>query len=601
MFFYTFLPKLFNMSLTAGIVIIFVLLLRLMLKKSPKILSYTLWSIVLFRLLCPVSIESHLSLFGLLDAPVTQRGTMTSSMVYIPDDIVHEGQPSATLPIPGLGEFVQEALPNGEEQLVADPLEAPLAIATYVWMAGVAAMAIYAAASFLNLRRKLVAASLLRDNIYLADEVTSPFVMGLFHPKIYLPSALGEQEQSYIILHEQHHIRRWDHVWKVLGFAALCIHWFNPLVWLAFITAAKDMEMSCDEAVIKKRGDGILADYTSSLLSLATGRHTVAGMPLAFGEGDTKGRIRNLANWKRHGVWAVVLATLICVIVGIGSLTNPILSEDYFILTDSNSLNDTNKLSYDLQLGNQAMSGEVYVEQWSNGTCVKSAPVTLTQYADAIDITMCERRENEVTVGTEIAIETYQHGGSLLTYFAHPENLNATGWLFQGYRLHDKIKLSPNKEVILAAKVFDAGNGVRDLDCDTLVAKPEILQSTTYAIVIRAIFSTDPLSTINQEETSQPTQVLTLDDVIRLSHKGSDLKWSDFDDYSYYETGSGVYIRVYDIDDVFSLWIGGPWIGPAPDADEAYYFKLKVKNTDTIQTDIREGDIESFIRKHENP
>ena len=149
-------------------------------------------------------------------------------------------------------------------------------------------MVLYAMVSYIRLRRKLITASLLRDNIYLADEIAFPFVMGLLRPKIYLPSSMAEQEQPYILMHEQHHIRRRDPVIKALAFLALCIHWFNPLVWVAFIMAGKDMEMSCDEAVVRKMGTGILADYTASLLSLATGKHIIAGMPLAFGEGDTK-------------------------------------------------------------------------------------------------------------------------------------------------------------------------------------------------------------------------------------------------------------------------------------------------------------------------
>ena len=299
MFFYTFLPILLNMSLTASVVIVFVLLLRLLLKKAPKVISYALWGIVLFRLLCPISIGSGLSLFGLLDTPVATSGTLASSIAYIPSDIVHTEYPSLVLPAPGIGEAISETLPQGEEQLVADPLEAPTAIATYIWMAGVVAMGIYAVVSYLRLRRKLMTASLVRENIYLADEIPSPFVMGLIHPKIYLPSSLGEREQSYVVMHEQHHIRRLDHIMKVLAFIALSIHWFNPLVWLAFVMAGRDMEMSCDEAVVRKMGDGILADYAASLLSLATGKHIIAGMPLAFGEGDTKGRIRNLAKWKK--------------------------------------------------------------------------------------------------------------------------------------------------------------------------------------------------------------------------------------------------------------------------------------------------------------
>ena len=323
MFFYTFLPNLLNMSLTASVVIVFVLCLRILLKKVPKVISYALWSIVLFRLLCPISIDSKLSLFGLLDTPVARSGTLTSSIEYIPSNIVHMEYPTVILPAPGIGEAISNTLPQGEEQLVADPLEAPMSIATYIWIAGVLGMGTYAVVSSMRLRRKLVTASLLRENIFLADEITSPFVMGLIHPKIYLPSSLGEREQPYVVIHEQHHIRRLDHIVKVLAFIALSIHWFNPLVWFAFVMASKDMEMSCDEAVVRKMGDGVLANYTASLLSLATGKHIIAGMPLAFGEGDTKGRIRNLANWKKPAFGVLLAAIIACAVLAICLLTNP--------------------------------------------------------------------------------------------------------------------------------------------------------------------------------------------------------------------------------------------------------------------------------------
>lgn len=316
MFFYTFIPKLLNMSLTASVVILFVLLLRLLLRKAPKVISYALWSLVLFRLLCPVSIQSDLSLFGLLDTPVTTNDTIISRISYIPADIVHTEYPSVALP--GLGE---DTLARGEEQLAADPLEAPMVIVTYVWIAGVLAMVLYAAVSYIRLRRKLLIASPLRDNICLADEITSPFVMGLLRPKIYLPSSM--KEQAYILMHEQHHIRRFDHIIKALAFGVLCIHWFNPLVWVAFILAGQDMEMSCDEAVIRKMGADVLADYTTSLLSLATGKQMIAGMPLAFGEGDTRGRIRNLANWKRPAFWVVLGAAVTSMVLAVCLLTNP--------------------------------------------------------------------------------------------------------------------------------------------------------------------------------------------------------------------------------------------------------------------------------------
>lgn len=323
MFFYTFMPKLFNMSLTASVAIVLVILLRLLLKKAPKVISYALWGVVLFRLLCPVSIESGFSFYNLFDTSIEEAGAITSVIEYVPSNIVHAEDPAVTLPVPGISDAINEALPQGQEQLVADPLEAPMSFVTYLWMAGVLVMAIYSVVSYLRLHRKLSVIVPLQENIFIADDIGSPFVIGLIRPKIYLPCNLSEKEQEYIILHEQHHIRRYDHITKALAFFALTIHWFNPLVWVAFLLAGKDMEMSCDEAVIRKVGSDVRADYSASLLTLATGRRIIAGTPLAFGEGDTKGRIRNLPNWKKPAVWVILIAVIACIVLAVCLLTNP--------------------------------------------------------------------------------------------------------------------------------------------------------------------------------------------------------------------------------------------------------------------------------------
>ncbi len=312
--------KLLNMSLTASVVIFVVLLLRLLLKKAPKIISYSLWGLVLFRLLCPVSIGSALSLFSLLDTPITESGKITNQIEYIPDTpLFTETQPSVS--------------PSDN---TSEPLESPsqipstaasqtgiTEIAAYIWIAGVSGMGLYAALSYVRLYQKRRAAVWLRDNIYLCDKIPSPFVFGLFRPNIYLPSSLDEKELPYIIMHEKHHIHRRDHIVKLLAFAALCVHWWNPLVWVAFYMASQDMEMSCDEAVIQKMGDGILADYAASLLGLSTGRRMVSGMPLAFGEGNTKTRIRNLANWKQPKRIFLTFAFLLVIFLAVVLVSNP--------------------------------------------------------------------------------------------------------------------------------------------------------------------------------------------------------------------------------------------------------------------------------------
>ena len=313
-------PIVCNMSLTASVVILAVLAVRLLLRRAPKVFSYALWAVVLFRLLCPVSVTSAVSLLGALGAPAQERTAVTSVVEYVPADIVRNMAPAVT-PLPQEpfpaepGENIISAAPSVTQPDAApvSPLSGPVAVLTLTWLTGMALLLLYSVVSLLRLRRRLVGAVRLEDNIYLADYIPSPFVMGLFRPKIYLPSTLTETERGYILRHEQYHLRRRDHVVKLLSFLALCVHWFNPLVWAAFILAGKDMEMSCDEAVVRELGEDIRADYSASLLSLATGRHIVAGMPLAFGEGDTGSRIRNLLNWKRPRPWVMAVCAVVCV------------------------------------------------------------------------------------------------------------------------------------------------------------------------------------------------------------------------------------------------------------------------------------------------
>ena len=340
MTFYSFMPRLLNMSLTASVAIGLVILLRFALKKAPKVFSYALWGIVLFRLLCPLSIGSTFSVFNLVDTPAEDYGYISSVIEYVPADIVHTENPSVVLPVPGVSEVINDALPQGQEQLRADPLEGRTFVATVIWMMGVLAMGIYSIVSYLKLRFKLRVAIPLRENIFIADDIKSPFVVGLIRPRIYLPCNLSEKEQEYIILHEKHHTKRLDHVMKALAFIALAIHWFNPLVWVAFILAGKDMEMSCDEAVIRKVGSDVRADYSASLLTLATGRRIIAGTPLAFGEGDTKGRIHNLSKWKKPAVWIVILSVILCVILAVCLMTNPANGMHLYEIDDSRNYSD---------------------------------------------------------------------------------------------------------------------------------------------------------------------------------------------------------------------------------------------------------------------
>lgn len=306
-----------NMSMTGSIVILLVMLARHILKPAPKIFSYALWAVVLFRLLCPVALTGPVSVLNVLK-PEGQAATEATSVIYfipvernenLDSPFVSAENPSAT-PIP-------QPVPAGHTK--PNIMQA----VSYVWIAGTGLMLLYSVIQYIRLRQKLVGAIPYNRNVYCADYIDTPFVMGIFSPKIYLPFDVPENERKYIIAHEQHHIARFDHIFKLLAYVTLCIHWFNPLSWVAFLLAGRDMEMSCDEAVIRKLGSQIRADYSASLLRLATHKKIIAGMPLAFGEGDTKGRIMNMARWKQPRLWVSMACLLLCAAILVACAVNP--------------------------------------------------------------------------------------------------------------------------------------------------------------------------------------------------------------------------------------------------------------------------------------
>lgn len=289
-----------SLSYSGSLAILAVLAARLLLKKQPKILSYALWAVVLVRLVCPVSFSSPY--YG-----VPPKSAVPIFSFAENPTAIHAASPGVV---------------PAQPQIQDTSLFSPMFILSLIWALGAAAMILYGLLSYIKLQKKLVGAVRFKENIYLVDYLETPFVLGFVRPKIYLPSDIESKEVPYILAHEQHHIRRLDYLAKPLGFLTLCLHWFNPLVWLAFLLFCKDMEMSCDEAVIKKLGENVRADYSAALLSLATGRKLISGIPLAFGEGDTKGRIQNMKNWKRPVLWIVIIAVVGCMLLAAFLLTD---------------------------------------------------------------------------------------------------------------------------------------------------------------------------------------------------------------------------------------------------------------------------------------
>lgn len=295
-----------NMSYAACFAICIVMLLRLVLQRAPKSFSYMLWSAVWFRLVCPVSFQSVWSLVpGKAPFQAAPAVSQAGGNLQAAD---------------GAAPFLT-AVPKSAEQ-------SGLSLFAGIWLLGIAALLLYGAVSLLALRRRLIGAVRLEGNVYLADHIPSPFVMGIFHPKIYLPSQLSEEERGYILLHEQTHIRRLDHLIKLGASLTLAVHWFNPLVWAAFLLFVRDMEMSCDERVLRQMGRDIRAEYSFSLLRLAAGRSFFAGAPLAFGEDNPKRRIQNVMKYKKPALWITAAALIVVAATVLGVMANPLSREN---------------------------------------------------------------------------------------------------------------------------------------------------------------------------------------------------------------------------------------------------------------------------------
>lgn len=316
--------KIINMSISASWLVLAVLLLRLVLKKAPKWVSVLLWGFVAIRLICPISIESMLSLI-----PSAQT---------VSPEIMMDWTPEVSTGIGSLDTVVNPIISESfapKPYASANPLQILIPLAAIVWLAGVAAMLLYTAVSYLLLRRKVATAVLLRNNIYQSENVDSPFVLGIIKPKIYLPFRMDDQNMEHVIAHEQAHIRRKDHWWKPVGFLLLTLHWFNPLMWLGYILLCRDIELACDEKVIKALGNEERADYTQALVACSVRRRSIAACPLAFGEVGVKERIKSVMHYKKPTFWIVIAAIIVCVAVAVCFLTDPVHTPDTVSIVDT--------------------------------------------------------------------------------------------------------------------------------------------------------------------------------------------------------------------------------------------------------------------------
>lgn len=304
---------LLNMSISAGWLILATVVLRFVFRKAPRWIHCFLWGIAGLRLVLPFSVES---IFSLVPSKET-----------VPPEIIYEASPQIHSGIPALNSVVNPIIESTfapDPASSANPLQIIIIVASYLWAVGMAALIIYMLVSYFALRYKMSTATKMQDNIFESEKVGSPFVLGIFRPKIYLPYGISDSDREYVIAHEKAHVRRKDHLIKPLAYLVLCVYWFNPLVWLAYVLLCRDIEMACDEKVIREMKEDCRKDYSEALLSCSVNRRKIAACPLAFGEVGVKERIKGVMNYKKPALWLIIVAAVSCVVTAMCFLTDPV-------------------------------------------------------------------------------------------------------------------------------------------------------------------------------------------------------------------------------------------------------------------------------------
>ena len=303
--------KLLNTSISAGWLILVVIALRFVLKKVPKSIHCLLWALVAVRLVCPFSIESVFSL-------IPSAETVPEIYLTLEGETRQYG---AVLEVVGNSLYPQqEQVPVGAS---IDRVQVQDLFWTLVWMIGMGILGLYALISYLRIRRKVAPCVSLGENVWLCDYIDTPFILGLISPRIYLPSGMEPGDMIHVLAHERAHLKRKDHWWKPLGFGLLTVYWFNPLIWVAYILLCRDIEMACDEKVIRDLGTDGKKAYSNALLNCSVKGRLIAACPLAFGEVGVKERVKSVLNYKKPAFWLIAVAIVVCVVVALCFLTDP--------------------------------------------------------------------------------------------------------------------------------------------------------------------------------------------------------------------------------------------------------------------------------------
>ena len=479
--------SLFNRAVAAGWLVLAVLVLRLLLKKAPKWTRLLLWGLVAVRLLCPFTLESVWSL-------IPSAQTIAPKALLDPVPTIHSGISALNTVVNPILEQSSAATP----EYSANPFQIWIAIAAFIWAVGVGILLLYAICSYVRLRKRMITAIRVEGNLYRSERTSFPFVLGVIHPKIYLPVNLDENTMAHVIAHEQAHIHRRDHWWKLLGFLLLTVYWFHPLLWVAYVLLCRDIELACDEKVIGDMDWAQRADYSQALLQCSIRRSTMAACPLAFGEVGVMERVKNVLNYRKPAFWVIAAAIVACLIAALCFLTDPVTANvKHPWVREYTGRVDTayfESISPDFAIG-AAENGQAVFKDPE-----KAFAAFTDLYADTLEQL---RQDYDLPPITEQEYEWYK----------------TFGWQFPGGKTERERAAFVSKFLDLYENSF-------------IDSAPSEIPSTK--------------------------QSLDLEDVIPLSEKGDALTWADFENFAYTEVGSGMYIRYYAIDETFSLMIGGP-------------------------------------------
>jgi beta-lactamase regulating signal transducer with metallopeptidase domain len=558
-----------NMSVTASFVIAAVLLARLFLRRAPKIISYALWAVALFRLLFPFTIESVFSLMPF------NAETIPPTLVAEHINSIDSGIDFVDVPV---NDFIGQMHEEGRgpdmygNQRTVYPLRGFVYFGAYLWLVGAAALLLYAVARYIRLKRRVSLAVRMEGIVYETDRIDSPFVLGLIRPRIYIPTGMDTALTAHIIEHERTHIKRRDYIVSVIAFAALALHWFNPLVWVTYMLMLRDMESSCDEAVLRNSNEDIRREYSSALLSFSRGRTQQLSFPLAFGEQSVKERVKNVLNFKKPSRVIIVVAVAVVAALSVGFAVNRVEKEPASsTMPEKTPLLDVSLISansIEQRVRAAQLTNDWYVED-ENGDGFGYAADSFhpLQKSDGYD---------------EVTLFLYDGESEIKLSFSDnypPQSISVQRWNAE-YAGSDSVDVWDNGEPI---QVNGTAFYITDDRQDYIYEVSAKWQEGDSWYVFRV--------------NGASRRNITLADLRELAAKGDELLMENFAEYNGTDVGSGLYIMQFTVEGGYSLLVGNGAMTGKP--SYAYFSVPGVGVEGSI--DIRHNDIDEYIGKYPVP